>query len=125
MAAKKDFSGVNTGRVYEAIEKGTSKKGQQGTASPQERAERLKEMKTQGRKGCKASRINLAFSPDNYEFIKVLSKASGRNMTEFTNAIIAAYRNEHPELLEQARGFLDVINSGAFSHLFAQPDKEE
>ena len=37
--AKKDFAGMNTGRVYGAIEQATSKKGQQGTASPQEAQE--------------------------------------------------------------------------------------
>ena len=36
MATKKDFSGINTGRAYEAIEQATSQRAQQGTASPQE-----------------------------------------------------------------------------------------
>ena len=117
MASKKDFSGMNTGRVYGAIEQATSQKGQQGTASPQEQAERAAELRTQGRKGCKATRINMAFTPENHEFIKVMAKASGKTMTEFTNLVIAAYQREHPEIMEQARAFLDTINSGAFSSL--------
>ena len=115
MAGKKDFAGMNTGRVYGAIEQATSRKGQQGTASPQERAERASELRTQGRKGCKAIRINMASTPENHEFIKVMSKATGRTMTEFANDVIAAYRKEHPEFMEQAQGFLDFINSGTFS----------
>ena len=115
--AKKDFAGMNTGRVYGAIEQATSEKGQQGKASPQEAAERAAELRTQGRKGCKAVRINMAFTPDNYEFIKVMAKASGRTMTEFTNLVIAAYQREHPEIMQQAQAFLDTINSGAFSSL--------
>ena len=115
--AKKDFSGVNTGRVYEAIEQATAQKGQQGAASPQEQAERAAELKTQGRKGCKAIRINMAFTPENHEFIKVMAKASGHSMTEFANMVIAAYRREHPEIMEQANAFLNTINSGAFSSL--------
>lgn len=115
MAGKKDFAGMNTGRVYNAIEQATSKRGQQGTASPQEAAERAANLKTQGRKGCKAARINMAFTPENHEFIKLLAKASGRTMTELTNDIIAAYRAEHPEFEEQAKGFLDYINNGLFS----------
>ena len=114
--AKKDFTGINTGRVYEAIETATSKRGQQGTASPQEQQERAAELKTQGRKGCKAVRINMAFTPENHEFIKVLSKATGHTMTEFTNIVIAAYRTEHPELMRQASSFLDTVNSGLFSN---------
>lgn len=115
MAGKKDFAGMNTGRVYEKIEQATAKKGQQGKASPQEQKERAQNLKTQGRKGCKATRINMAFTPENHEFIKVMAKASGRTMTELTNDVIAAYRTEHPEFMEKAAGFLDFINSGNFS----------
>ncbi len=115
MAKAKDFTSVNTGRVYGNIEQATSRKGQQGKASPQEAAERAAELKTQGRKGCKAIRINMAFTPDNHEFIKVLSKASGRTMTEFTNDVITAYRKEHPEFMEQAKGFLNYINNQKWS----------
>ncbi len=117
MAVKKDFSGMNTGRVYGAIEQATSERGQQGTASPQEAEERKEALKTQGRKGAKAIRINMAFTPSNHEFIKVMAKATGRTMTELTNEVIAAYRNEHPEFMEQANSFLQFVNSGAFSSL--------
>ncbi len=117
MANKKDFTGINTGRVYSKIEQAISRKGQQGIASKQEQAKRAAELKTQGRKGCKAIRINMAFTPDNHEFIKVMSKATGRTMTEFTNEVVAAYRNEHPEFMEQANSFLQFVNSGAFSLL--------
>lgn len=115
--AKKGFEGINTGRVYGAIEQATSRKGQQGTASPQEATERAEALQTQGRKGCKAVRINMAFSPSNYEFIRVMAKATGRTMTQFANVVIEAYRNEHPEFMQQAQGFLDFVNSGAFSSL--------
>jgi len=120
MAGKKDFGAMNTSRVYTAIEQATSKRGQQGAASPQEQAERAAELKTQGRKGCKATRINMAFTPDNHEFIKFVAKASGKTMTELTNLVIAAYRNEHPEILEQAKSFLDTINNGVFSSLLGE-----
>lgn len=125
MASKKDFAGMNTGRVYGAIETATAKKGQQGAASPQEQAERAAELRTQGRKGCQAPRINLAFTPENHAFIKQMSKASGHTMTEFTNMVIAAYKREHPELLEQANAFLATINNGAFSDLFGKKDDQQ
>ena len=125
MASKKDFAGINTDRVYSAIETGTSKKGQQGTASPKEAKERAAQLRTQGRKGCKAIRINMAFTPENHEFIKIMAKASGRTMTEFANLVIAAYQREHPEILSEAQSFLDKINSGAFSSLLGgETDKE-
>lgn len=141
-AAKKDFSGIIAGsrraaapakqektatpepqtgsRVFAAIEQATTTKGQQGTASPQEAAERAAELRTQGRKGCKAIRINMAFTPENHEFIKVMSKATGHTMTEFTNIVIAAFQREHPEIMQQAQSFLDTVNSGAFSNLLGR-----
>ena len=109
MASKKDFAGKNTGRVYGAIEQATSRKGQQGTASPQEAAERAAQLKTQGRKGCKAIRINMAFTPENHEFIKVMATISGKTMTEFANLIVERYRNEHPEIYEQAKAIIDQL----------------
>lgn len=109
MAAKKDFAGINTGRVYNAIEQATSRKGQQGKASPQEAAERAANLQTQGRKGCKAIRINMAFTPDNHEFIKVMAKISGKTMTEFTNLVIERYRTEHPEIFDQAKAIIDSL----------------
>lgn len=109
MAAKKDFAGMNTGRVYGAIEQATSRKGQQGTASPQEAADRAAQMKTQGRKGCKAIRINMAFTPENHEFIKVMSRVTATTMTEFTNLVIEQYRKEHPENFEAAKAFIEQL----------------
>ena len=103
--------------VFDSVAKATSTRGQQGTASPQEATERAENLQTQGRKGCRAIRINMAFTPSNHEFIKVMSKATGRTMTEFTNAVIAAYQREHPEIMQQAQSFLDTVNSGAFSNL--------
>ena len=100
---------MNTGRVYGAIEQATSRKGQQGTASPQEAAERAAQLKTQGRKGCKAIRINMAFTPENHEFIKVMATISGKTMTEFANLVIERYRTEHPEIFEQAKAIIDQL----------------
>lgn len=94
-----------------------TKKGQQSKATQQEAAERAAALRTQGRKGCKAIRINMAFTPDNHEFIKIMAKATGRTMTEFTNDVIAAYHKEHPEFMEQANNFLQFVNSGAFTSL--------
>ena len=125
MASKKDFGSINIGsRVHGSIQQATSNRGQQSEASPQEAAARKEEMRTQGRKGVKAERINMAFSTGNYEFIKVMARATGKTMTEFTNLIIEAYRQEHPEIMDQARHFLDVVNSGLFSRTEEAPPFE-
>lgn len=117
MAAKKDFSGMNTGsRVYNSIQEAT------GTATTPTAAamhDPAADFRTQGRKGCKAPRINMAFSEENYLFIRTMARASGKTMTEFTNLIIASYQREHPELMDQAKAFLDAVNTGALSSLMA------
>lgn len=108
---------TKSNEVMRKLEQGASNKGQQGTATPQEAAERAAALRTQGRKGCKAIRINMAFTPDNHEFIKTMAKATGRSMTEFANDVITAYRKEHPEFMEKANSFLQFVNSGAFTSL--------
>ncbi len=106
--AKKDFTNINTENVYSALGTATSKRGQQATASSSEVKERADTLRTQGRKGCKAVRINMAFTPDNHDYIKTMARISGHTMTEFVNIVIERYRTEHPELWEKA---LEIKNS--------------
>lgn len=47
---------------------------------------------TQGRKGQKAPRINMAFSPANHEWIKKRSKQLGVSATVLVNTIIERER---------------------------------
>lgn len=47
---------------------------------------------TQGKKGAKAKRLNLAYSDANYEYISKESRRRGLTMTQFLNDIIATYR---------------------------------
>ena len=96
--AKKDFSEIRKGRVTGALEAATSTRGQQGTASKEEAAARAAIGKTQGRKGCKATRINMAFWTDNYDFIEAGARAYGMTMTEFCNRILERYRTEHADV---------------------------
>jgi len=121
MAKKKfDLDAIDTSRaeqaestagsVFKSIETGASRKGQQGTASPQEIDERRSTLQTQGRKGARAIRINMAFTPDNHAFIKYMGKASGMGMTAFLNSVIDTYRQEHGEIYEQAQALLKSIN---------------
>ena len=78
------------------------KQGQQMTASAEEAAERAATGRTQGRKGCKAERVNIAFRTDNHSFLKYGARAYGMNMTEFMNTVMEKYRQEHPEAQAKA-----------------------
>lgn len=120
MAAKKDFSKLNTGRVYDAIAEATAEpeaqEVQPAQDAPRQRAAHrpyteaekqayLQAGKTQGRPGCKLERINLAFTPDNYEYVKVMASVRGQSMTEFVNHIIAMNMEENAALFAQAKAF--------------------
>lgn len=111
----KDFSSMNTERaggragVQKKIRQSMSRKGQQAEATPEEAQARASNLKTQGRKGCKAVRINMAFTPENHDFIKVMARLKGVTMTEFANYAITQYREEHNELYEQAKAFIEQL----------------
>ncbi len=113
MAGK--FDSMNTSKttgagageeVLKRQQQGASRKGQQQTVTPQEKAEREAAGRTQGRKGCKAIRINMAFWSENHAFIKTMARISGKTMTEYTNLVIAKYREEHPEVYERAKALI-------------------
>lgn len=120
MATKKDFSTLNTSRVYNAIAEATAEpeaqEAQHTQDVPQQRTTRKgyteaekqaykQAGRTQGRPGCKMERINLAFTPDNYEYVKTMASVRGQSMTEFVNHIIAANMEENAALYAQAKAF--------------------
>ena len=115
MASKKDFSSMDTGnagKLQSTIAQATSKKGRQRKVTEQEAAERAAKLETQGRKGCKAKRINMAFTPENYDFIVIGKNLSGgkyKTMTQYVNHIIEVYRTERQAIYEQAKAFRDEL----------------
>ncbi len=107
--AKKNFDEVTGSRVLGEIEKSTGKKRQQTTASPEEQAERAAQLRTQGRKGCKPARYNIAFTPENYKFIKILASASGKTLAQCCNDIFSKYREQNPEIEKRAKAFIKFM----------------
>ena len=48
---------------------------------------------TQGKKGYKLPRINMAFTPENHKYITFESRRRGLSATEFVNKIISEYKD--------------------------------
>ena len=67
------------------------------------------ELRTQGRTGMKLPRINLAFSPTNYEFIKIMAAMHGQNLTQYVNEIINAERERKKDIFEQTKALRDSL----------------
>lgn len=111
---KKDFSAAAT-NVYNTIAEATeeiqetqqrkAKFKDRKTYTAEESAEFLADFKTRGRKGLKLPRITIAFTPDNFDYIKTMARVAGVPQSEFVNEILAQYKAEHLEQYEKAVEF--------------------
>ena len=72
------------------------------TYTEQEAQEIMQSMKTNGRKGLKLPRINLAFAPDVYEYCRTMARAAGMNYTEFINTVLRQHMDEHAGAYKKA-----------------------
>lgn len=116
--ARKDFSQANTGRVYGTIAEATADPAQ-GAQQAQEvkhprkeyDAQQAQEMrqagKTQGRKGCKAVRINMAFTPEVHEYIRTMARVRGESVTAFTEFVFRQSMADNADLYDKAKAFKD------------------
>lgn len=107
----KDFSAINTGRVIDQIAEATRKTGQQDTAPAEEIAERQAIRRTQGRKGAKQPRVNLALSSANYDYVRTCARAAGITQISFINDIIDQHRITHPEEYEKAKQLQEELKT--------------
>lgn len=123
--AKKDFSRVNTGRVYDTIAAATAEPEEtqevaevqkesvgrkpRRTYNEQEAAEALRALRTSGKKGLKLPRINLAFAPDTYEYVQIMSRVRGETMTDFVNIALRQHMEEHRDVYNKAIEFRNSL----------------
>lgn len=64
-------------------------------------------LQTQGRAGVKLERINMAFTPSNYDFIKVMAAIRGQTMTVFVNSVLDNERARNGEKYKAAKALVD------------------
>lgn len=119
-----DFTAGTTNRVYEQIaeatqetpeEQETQEKAQEHKKRYKDRKEYTQEeaelfistFKTSGRKGLKLPRINVAFSPENYEYIRTMARVRGESYTEFINWLIRTHKDENLDTYKKAHEFID------------------
>lgn len=116
MARKKDFSSINTDRVYSEIEEATqdpleipSGRKARKTYTEAEALEIMDQLKTNGRKGVKLPRINVAFTPEVYMYVTTMAQVRGQTITQFVNHILRASMEENRELYEKAIEFRNSL----------------
>lgn len=105
--SKKEQAILGTEKVFASFEQSAKAKKVQPPTSEAEKIQRKAEGRTKGRAGCYTDRINMAFTVDNYQFIKRFHKLRGENMTEFVNHIIDDYRAQHTKDFEAFEKFID------------------
>lgn len=116
MASKKKLENISVNPVYSAIADATAETAQDNaeivykqkerkTYTEQEKREYLDTLKTAGRKGVKLPRINLAFTPDNYDYIQTMARVNGQTLTMFINNVIHKSMIENEEIYKQALDF--------------------
>lgn len=76
-------------------------------ATPAQKA--LADLKTQGQKGAKLDRINMAFTADNMDYIRTMSKLKGQTMTQFVNILVAEEREKNGAAFEAAKAILESL----------------
>ena len=99
--AKKDFPKTVT-PFYKAVEEGVTQEAQVVSDTYDAR-------NTQGKAGMKATRINMAFSPANYEFMQVMAHAHKMTITKYVNYLIEEERKRSADKYEQAKAFMESL----------------
>jgi len=61
---------------------------------------------TQGKKGQKLPRINMAFSPENLDYLQIISRIEGTSITNFVNQLVKKDRDRRADEVERARSIL-------------------
>jgi len=116
--AKKKFEELNTSNVFEEQIQAAAaetipepiprqKKGELPTVEVMEQAR--EQGRTQGRKGCKAHRFNMAFSPKAYDFITCMARVRGETITAFVNHLIEKTVDDNQEIYQKALEFRDIL----------------
>lgn len=75
----------------------------------QEVHKRQEALATQGKRGAKAQRINMAFTPSNIDFIRIMAKLKGQTMTQFVNEILDRERENAGETYQKAKELIDSL----------------
>ena len=65
---------------------------------------------TQGKKGKKLPRINMAFSIQNLEYLQIISRVEGISITEYVNRLVEADKESRKDIVKQAKKIFKGAN---------------
>ena len=100
-AATQDTQEIHDTPATQEAHKTQRKNKPRKTYTDQEAAAYAQARRTAGRKGMKLPRINLALTPEMYEYLRAMSKAAGMTYTEFIDKILRDHKAEHAAIYKK------------------------
>ena len=100
--AKKNFTESAVTPFYKAVEAEVTQEAQPAQDEYEAR-------NTQGKAGMKATRINMAFSDSNYEFIDTMAHAHKMTITKYVNHLIEEERKRSADKYEKAKALMESL----------------
>lgn len=64
---------------------------------------------TQGKKGMKADRMNMAFSHENFEYVRTMAGIHKMTMTKYINHLIEEDRERNAKLYAKAKSLMEDL----------------
>ena len=114
-----DFTGKVQSTIAEAtaapaqeaqeVQEAQEARKERRTYTEKETADYSNDRKTAGRKGMKLPRINLAFSPALYDYIRTMARAAGMSYTDFCNLVLQQHMDAHADEYKQAVKFRNSL----------------
>lgn len=101
MGKKQDLQIQGQEQILHGLRKMQGGKKTQPPVTEQEAAERLAERRTRGREGMKLSRFAASFTPQTFEYVKLMSGFRGESMSAFIEHVLIQHKAENEELFAQ------------------------
>lgn len=87
-------------------------KKERKTYTDEELADLKEKYLTQGRKGAKLPRVNVAFAPDLWEYVRAMARTSGMTYSGFVEQIVKEHKDAHAEEYARIMELRKVITIG-------------
>ena len=108
--SKKNFKNNNPALAFISNPEQREAQGEDNTQEEQLEKAPQKKHPTQGRKGQKLPRINMAFIHENLEYLQIMARIEGVSMTQYVNILIEADREKRADVIERAKGILKGVD---------------
>lgn len=107
--SKKSFKNDNPALAFISVDSDSNTQKVQDARDTQEVQYVQETHPTQGKKGKKLPRINMAFSPENLEYLQLISRLEGISITQYVNNLVAKDRADKSDIVDKAKEILKGV----------------